>query len=109
MTEQKRSADQVLSIFAKDPKLLEDLKANPLPTLAKSVEEAKKETEPAYFTDKWIYRMVVGALGLVLFVSAVGAIVLVTNNKATPDVLVALGSAAVGALAGMLVPSPMGK
>jgi hypothetical protein len=52
----------------------------------------------------------VAALGASLLVSLVGAIVLVmVTSKDTPPVLVALGSAAVGALAGLLAPSPAGK
>jgi len=57
-------------------------------------------------SDCWIYRMVVGALGLVMIISVVGAIILGMAGKPTPDGLLALGSAAVGALAGLLVPAP---
>jgi hypothetical protein len=54
------------------------------------------------------YRIVVGSLGLVVLVCAIGAIYLTAqpNAKDVPAILVALGSAAVGALAGLLAPSP---
>jgi len=50
--------------------------------------------------------MVVAALGLTVLVGIVGAIVLAMTSKSIPEVLVVLGSAAVGALAGLLAPSP---
>jgi hypothetical protein len=56
--------------------------------------------------DVWIYRIVVSVLGLTVILSVAGAILLVSIDKKTPEVLVALGSAAVGALAGLLAPSP---
>lgn len=58
-------------------------------------------------TDNWIYRIVVLALGLALLGSLAGLIALaLNNNENIPDGLVAIGSAAVGALAGLLAPSP---
>jgi hypothetical protein len=56
--------------------------------------------------DTLIYRIVVSALGLTVLIALVGAIVLVSLNKQIPDVLTALGSAALGALGGLLAPSP---
>jgi hypothetical protein len=57
--------------------------------------------------DVWIYRAVVGALGLTVLLTIVGLIVLALVGKPAPDGLIALGSAAVGALAGLLAPSPV--
>ena len=57
-------------------------------------------------TDVWIYRVVVAALGLVVMSAVGGALVLAGYDKDTPEVVVALGSAAVGAMAGLLAPSP---
>jgi hypothetical protein len=56
--------------------------------------------------DVWIYRIVVSVLGIAVILSALGAIILVFVDKQTPEVLIALGSASVGALAGLLAPSP---
>jgi hypothetical protein len=58
-------------------------------------------------TDVWIYRGVVFALGGSLLFVVVAAAVLSFYGKSIPDVLTALGSAAVGALAGLLAPSPL--
>lgn len=54
--------------------------------------------------DVWIYRLVVGALGLVLLICAVGGIILANTTAGPPDLLLSLGSAAVGALAGLIAP-----
>ena len=56
--------------------------------------------------DVWIYRLVVGSLGGTVLISIVGAIILVAFGKEVPAVLVSLGSAAVGALAGLLAATP---
>ena len=56
--------------------------------------------------DVLIYRMVVGALGLAVLFTIFGLIALSALGKTVPEGLVALGSAAVGALAGLLAPSP---
>jgi len=59
--------------------------------------------------DVWIFRLVVVSLGLCMFASLVGAIVLAARGTETPEILVALGSAAVGGLAGLLAPSPLNR
>lgn len=56
--------------------------------------------------DKWLYRMVVVVLGLTVVSSMVGTIILAMAGQSTPEVVVALGSAAIGGLAGLLAPSP---
>jgi hypothetical protein len=56
--------------------------------------------------DVWIYRIVVGALGLTVLIAMCGTIYLANTEKGVPQALVAIGSAAVGALAGLLAPSP---
>jgi len=59
--------------------------------------------------DLWLFRMIIGALGLVALLAMIGAIILAMSGKAIPDLLTALGSAAIGALAGLLAPSPAAK
>ncbi len=59
-------------------------------------------------TDVWIYRIVVGALALAILSAVGGAIVLAMNGRPIPEILLAIGSGAVGALAGLLAPSPGG-
>jgi hypothetical protein len=59
--------------------------------------------------DIWLYRIVVAVLGLTVVGSVVGAIVLTLSGESTPEVIVALGSAAIGGLAGLLAPSPLNR
>ena len=56
--------------------------------------------------DPFIYRMTVGILGSVMLIGALGAIYLQAVNTEVPALLVALGSGAAGALAGLIAPSP---
>src|SRR6516225_8082602 len=58
-------------------------------------------------TDPWIYRIVVGGLGLAVLFTIAAAAYLAGQDKKIPDGMIAIGSAAVGALAGLLVPSPL--
>jgi len=62
-------------------------------------------------TDKWIYRIIVIGLSLTIFTIIVGILILVGNGSITenadvPTILTALGSAAIGAVGGLLAPSP---
>jgi hypothetical protein len=59
--------------------------------------------------DVWLYRMVVIALSLSVLGSLIGAILLATQDRNPPELVVALGSAAIGGLAGLLTPSPLGR
>ncbi|HLF75461.1 MAG TPA: hypothetical protein VI524_13985 [Anaerolineales bacterium] len=59
--------------------------------------------------DIWLYRMVVVVLGLTVVTSIVGAIALALSGQSTPEIIVALGSAAIGGLAGLLAPSPLNR
>jgi hypothetical protein len=58
--------------------------------------------------DRWIYRLVVIALGLTALFVVIGVFTLkaLDNTVTIPDALVAIGSAAIAALAGLLAPSP---
>ncbi|MDD5093590.1 MAG: hypothetical protein PHV74_04315 [Dehalococcoidia bacterium] len=109
MKEQIRSAEQMVKMFKEDTGLLERLKAGDTvrvleETAPKAVERA--DIEIAYFGDKLVYRIAVGVLGSLAILAAIGSIVLVLQDKTTPEVLVALGSAAVGALVGLFATPP---
>ena len=60
--------------------------------------------------DVWIYRIVVGILGGVILTAAITAFMAIVLSKSgdTPSIaiLTSLSSAAIGALAGLLAPSP---
>jgi hypothetical protein len=58
-------------------------------------------------TDFWIYRIVVGGLTSTVLGCLIGAIALQVNGKPTPELLTALGTGSLGALSGLLAPSPV--
>ena len=111
MAEQMRSAERMVKMIAEDATLLARLKtdSNPIPLLQETATKAEAKSEPAYRGDKLLYRIAVIVLGSLALIAAVGSIWLVTASKTIPEVLVALGSAAVGALVGLFAPSPTGK
>jgi hypothetical protein len=81
------------------------------PDLRKKAEDISlKLSEPAYRSDRWIYRAVVVVLGVVVTATVLGGLGLAALGNAAsykiPPEIVAIGSAAVGALAGLLAPSP---
>ena len=57
--------------------------------------------------DVWLWRMVIGALALIALIAIVGAIWLAALGVEIPSAAVALGSVAIGGLAGLLAPSPV--
>jgi hypothetical protein len=81
------------------------------PELAKAIAEKPAEmiaflsAEPLR-SDVWVYRIVVGALAGVAVSAVLGAIALAFIAVEAPEILIALGSAAIGALAGLLAPAP---
>ena len=91
--------------------LLETIKADPaVPDSIKKKAEDTLGPGPVYTTDVVIYRIVVIVLGGTVLLTVAGGLGLAflgspTNYKIPPE-LIALGSAAVGALAGLLAPSP---
>lgn len=110
MTEELRSADQLKKTIIETPGVLAQIQAKPEETLTKLVEQAKQQVPRALEQDKVIYRIVVSSLGLVVLLVVIGVIALSFRSTGgtvqIPDVLTALGSAAIGALAGILAPSP---
>ncbi|MDG1375962.1 MAG: hypothetical protein P8P56_02845 [Yoonia sp.] len=65
----------------------------------------------AQVPDTWIYRAVVVTLGSVVLLTVVGGIMLefistIAAPRTLPQAIVSIGSAAIGALAGLLAPSP---
>ena len=92
---------------ARDPGLVDEIKKDPVAAIT-SLAGAPLDVP----SDVWIYRLVVGALGLAVLSAVIGAIYLTAmgpEGRKVPELLVAIGSAAVGALAGLLAPSPTKK
>ncbi|HEX2953738.1 MAG TPA: hypothetical protein VHR47_07115 [Bacillota bacterium] len=100
-----RSAEELLRRVVTNPALAEEIRQNPIKSLQSLVALVTKEIPPLE-SDVWIYRIVVSSLGAVVFTSVLGAIFITKSQGTVPDILTALGSASVGALAGLLAPSP---
>jgi hypothetical protein len=98
MANRTDSSTELASMVAQDQKLQEQIKQDPVGTLERLAEPLE--------SDPWIYRIVVLSLGLAAIGVVAGVIVLKIVDKATPipDALVAIGSAAVAALAALLIP-----
>lgn len=100
-----RVAERMVELVKLDPGRLDSSKRNPVEAIEKLLSEAKKDV-PAYEGDVWFYRIVAIGLVAVIVIAAIGYIVI---KGAIPEALVALGSAAIGGLVGILAPSPSGK
>ncbi len=99
MAEQVRTVSELAVKVAQDPQLAQQIQADPVVAIAAIAAPLQN--------DVWVYRIVVGTLGLAVLIALIGAIVLAKNGTDTPTILTAIGSAAVGALSGLLAPSPM--
>lgn len=100
MTAKRRFATprDVGAAARQDAELLDALRNDPATTL----EEIQSPLE----TDKLVYRLVVVFLGIALLASLGIATYLAITNRELPEFVVAVGSGALGALAGLLAPSP---
>lgn len=93
-------ASELASLAAQDPAIADEIRQDPARAIA-------KYSQTPLQTDRWIYRLVVIGLGLTILLSVGGGIYLAaTGTQETPEILIALGSASVGALSGLLAPSP---
>jgi len=96
----KDTLQELIQQVTNDPSLPPDQKIKLLSNL-------QKLSSPLQ-SDRWIFRLVVAFLGLAVLLTIIGGFILNFKTAATiPEGLIALGSAAVGALAGLLAPSPM--
>ncbi len=103
MGEKTRSAEVMMDFIENmTPEEREDPK-----NIKKAKDDAIKTVDAIYKDDKLVYRIAVGVLGALAILAAIGSIILVSIDKTTPEALVALGAAAVGALVGLFAPSPV--
>jgi len=101
-----RSAEELVRRVTENQQLVDEVKTDPTATLQRVANQVVRDLPPALQSDPWIYRIVVLVLGLALLSALAGAIILSAQKIPIPETLTALGSAAVGALAGLLAPSP---
>lgn len=95
------STTELAQMVAESPELQAQLRVDPTGTLQRLAEPLQ--------TDVWIYRIIVAVLGTTMLSVVVASTLLVFNDKDIPDVLVAIGTGVIGALAGLLAPSPGGR
>lgn len=62
---------------------------------------------PAAEPDLWLYRMVIGSLGLAVLLTVILAAVLAVAGRDLPQGVLAIGATCAGALGGLLAPSPV--
>jgi hypothetical protein len=104
MQQQVRDVQNLKDIVQNDPKIQQDFKDDPVAAM-------NKFSDSDFIPDNWIYRMVVGSLGSVIIIITFGIVWRVVfgppvADNGIPTILTAIGSAAIGALAGLLAPSP---
>lgn len=92
-------AEDLANDIANDEKLQKQIQDDPKNALRDRVKSPLQ-------SDNWIYRIVVIVLGLGILSTIVAAAVLAGCGKTLPDGIIAIGSAAVGAMTGLLAPSP---
>lgn len=92
------SSTELAAVVAEALALRQQIKDDPVATLQSLAEPLD--------THKWIYRIVVGSLGISAILVVIGVFVLEAINRSTniPDPMVAIGSAAIVALATLLTP-----
>lgn len=98
-----RTVQQLAARAAVDPQLAANLGEDP-------VRELSRIAAQTPVPDTWIYRIVVISLGAAVLIALIGAIILAKvdggNTANVLQLLTAIGSAAIGALAGLLAPAP---
>jgi len=85
--------------------LQEEFRENPVRAAESLVTTNPKDT------DYWIYRIIVMMLGLAIIIIIIGLVALAITGKGTNDsqlvtIFATISSGAIGALAGLLSPSP---
>lgn len=108
MSIQNRSAGQMAKILVNDSNLMSRLKTEPNPEQI-LIEVAKRAEAETWTGDKTLYRIAICVLGILAISAAGGSIWLAILGENMPEVLVSLGSAAVGALVGLFAPTPTSK
>jgi hypothetical protein len=98
--------NEFLDTIRADTNISEDIR--------KKADDLRMLTTPkAFESDLWIYRAVVAVLGITVLATVLGGLYIASQGSAQsyrlPAEIVAIGSAAVGALAALLAPSPREK
>ncbi len=95
-----RTMNQLAASVRNNPEVEKQFKENPSKVLDEIASRGIPNTR--------VYQIVVVSLGAAILVALVGAIAIALTGQTDqiPDILVAIASASVGALAGLLAPQP---
>jgi hypothetical protein len=114
MADKTRSAELANQLFKDDlsavvetHKLTPEVKADIEKATDKATNEAVRQM--AYVDDKYFFRLVLVVLGLAVLIPIVGGLILIFNKVETPAFVSTIATTAVGAIAGILGPSPISK
>lgn len=103
----ERSVEAALRILTEDPEVLKKMRDDPIKTLQELRDRIPRR---ALEHDRFIYRTVITVLGSISLLTVVSAIYLTILKDGEkfqfPEILTALASASIGALAGILAPLP---
>jgi hypothetical protein len=98
-----KSISDLMKLIANDSAIEQKIKDNPLDAITEYA-----DLSVGVKTANMVYFGALVFLGFVLLLVIFAVVLLALNGQAIPEVLVAIGSAGVGALAGLLAPSPLG-
>lgn len=100
-----RTAEELVRRVIAEKGLRERVAEDPIATLQELADQVTKDN-PTMEGDVWIYRIVVALIGATALVAVCGAIWIagLDTQAGVPDILTAIGSGAIGALAGLLSP-----
>ena len=109
--ETTRAIGKIVDMLDNDPSVVEKIAKDPKGEIRRIAYDVLREAPPSSLeSDPMIYRFVVGILGSAVLLVVIGSLVLQLNGKIPiPEVLIAIGSTAMGALSGLLAPSPLTK
>lgn len=104
-----KSFDEFKVELEGNPELQDHFKRDPI----NAVSQFKQQKHPI-LVDKWIYRIIVLGLSITIISIIIGVLILVGIGKivgdaGVPTILTAIGSAAIGAVAGLLAPVTKGN
>ncbi|QEH42959.1 hypothetical protein [Chitinophaga sp. XS-30] len=104
MNKEMQTFKQFKEELEKNSELQNEFKEDPL----KAVQQFEPKNPR---NDVWVYRLVVSALGAAILLIILGVVVLMLNDSVDgdgklPTIFTAIGSGAIGALAGLLAPAP---
>ena len=104
-----KSIPDLQNVIETESKVQNQFKENPI----LAIKQFKQQKNPLD-TDPWIYRIIVTGLSITIISIIIGVLLLISSDhiegdQGVPTILTAIGSAAIGALAGLLAPPPKGS